>query len=407
MAILHSVLRKIGFAPAALFFGITLSNAPGICSATIDVGISVPISGPVKELGQSIRDGIEAYFNEVNARGGVHGVKLRLIVRDDQYEPYITKQNMLSLTAKKDVIAILGNFGTPTAHEAVPIANERKTLLLGAISGGEILRKDPPDRYVINFRASYAQETSTTIYALMEAGIKPEEIAFLTQNDSFGDAGYIGAVHALEKLGVSRDRIKQIPRGIYPRNTVLIEPALEAILGKGRNIKAFVLVATYQPAAAFIKAAKEYFPQAYYINTSLAGSEALDKAFCRKNTVLCDEYSRRVLITQVLPNFTSNLPAAKEFVAAFTKYFPDKKPNFVSFEGFVIAKLFVMGLEKAGPQPTRESLIKALEDMGNFDLGLGYPLFLSKEKHQASDRVWPTRLNRNAIEDFDWKWIKP
>ncbi len=69
---------------------------------------------------------------------------------------------------KDNVLAIIGNVGTPTAVVAVPLANEEKTLLFAPFAGGPNLRNNPPDRYVINFRAGYAEETNTMIDALID-----------------------------------------------------------------------------------------------------------------------------------------------------------------------------------------------------------------------------------------------
>src|ERR1700736_5628411 len=90
---------------------------------------------------------------------------------------------------------------------AVPLANEKKTLLFAAFSGGPGLRNVPPDRYVINFRASYAEETAAMFDALIEiAGLKPAEIAFFTQRDSYGDSGFTLGVTALQRHGLRDPR---------------------------------------------------------------------------------------------------------------------------------------------------------------------------------------------------------
>ena len=84
---------------------------------------------------------------------------------------------------------MIGNVGTPTAVVTVPLANEEKTLLFAPFAGGPNLRNNPPDRYVINFRAGYAEETKTIIDALIDVvGLRPEEIAFFTQTDNSGFA---------------------------------------------------------------------------------------------------------------------------------------------------------------------------------------------------------------------------
>ena len=76
--------------------------------------------------------------------------------------------------------------GTPTAAVTIPIYNQGKTLLFGAFTGAGILRRSPPDRYVINYRASYVQETAAMVDGLLSAGIQPEEIAFLPKTIVLG-----------------------------------------------------------------------------------------------------------------------------------------------------------------------------------------------------------------------------
>lgn len=171
--------------------------APLFAQAELTFGIVAPSSGGAAPLGLGMQKGIETYFAEVNAAGGVNGENLSLIARDDQYKPLQAASNTRQMIQDDDVLAAIGNVGTPTATVTIPIYNEYKTLLYGAFTGAGVLRKSPPDRYVINYRASYVQETAAMVDGLLEAGVLPEEIAFFTQNDSFGDAGYNGAIQAL------------------------------------------------------------------------------------------------------------------------------------------------------------------------------------------------------------------
>jgi ABC-type branched-subunit amino acid transport system substrate-binding protein len=185
--------------------GNCVAQALGPDSANeIVLGMSTVLTGPAENLGKQMQTGVWVGLERSNRAGGVRGRKFRLIVLDDGYEPSRTVPNVRQLIEKDDVLAIIGDVGTPTATVAIPIANEQKTLFFASFSGGGILRKNPPDRYVINFRASYAEETARMIDALVEgAGLKPEEIAFFTQRDSYGNAGLTreAIVDALEKLG--------------------------------------------------------------------------------------------------------------------------------------------------------------------------------------------------------------
>jgi hypothetical protein len=131
----------------------------GVTDTEIRFGISAPFSGPAKELGQNMKLGIEAAFNVANANGGVFGRKLRLIAADDGYEPSRTTGTMAQLYEKDQVFGLIGNVGTPTAVVALPYALDRKMLFFGAFTGADLLRSDPPDRYVFNYRSSYVTAT--------------------------------------------------------------------------------------------------------------------------------------------------------------------------------------------------------------------------------------------------------
>ena len=160
----------------------------------IKLGMSTALSGPTQSLGIEMKDGIETYFARINEEGGVYGRKIKFITLDDGYVPEAAKRNMRILIDEEKVLAILGNMGTPTAAVTVPITTEKKTLLFAPGTGAELVRQHPPNRYVINYRASYTQETAVMVKGILEAGILPHEIAIFTQDDTFGDDGYKGII---------------------------------------------------------------------------------------------------------------------------------------------------------------------------------------------------------------------
>src|SRR5215472_18622963 len=128
----------------------------GVTDNEIRLGISAPFTGSAKELGIQMKLGIETAFNLINESGGIHGRQLRLVAADDGYEPMRAAETMNELYEKQQVFGFVGNVGTPTAVVALPYALERRTLFFGAFTGAGLLRRDPPDRYVFNYRASYA-----------------------------------------------------------------------------------------------------------------------------------------------------------------------------------------------------------------------------------------------------------
>jgi len=144
------------------------SAVRGVTDSEIRFGISAPFTGPAKELGQNMKLGIEAAFNVANANGGVYGRRVRLVAADDGYEPARTAVTMPQLYEKDQVFGLVGNVGTPTAVVALPYALDRKMLFFGAFTGAGLLRNDPPDRYVFNYRASYAEETAAVVNYLVD-----------------------------------------------------------------------------------------------------------------------------------------------------------------------------------------------------------------------------------------------
>src|SRR6266446_3417120 len=161
----------------------------GVTDNEIRLGISAPFTGSAKELGNQMKLGIETAFNLINESGGIHGRQLRLVAADDGYEPMRAAETMKELYEKQQVFGFVGNVGTPTAVVALPYALERRMLFFGAFTGAGLRRRDPPDRYVFNYRASYAEETDAVVrYLVKMRGVRPEQIAVFAQQDAYGDS---------------------------------------------------------------------------------------------------------------------------------------------------------------------------------------------------------------------------
>ena len=129
-----------------------------------------------------MKTGVEVAFAAANEAGGVRGRKLQLVALDDGYEPARTAGVMKELAEQRHVFGFIGNVGTPTAVVAVPYAVEHRMLFFGPFTGAMILRKDPPDRYVFNYRASYVEETAAIVRHFVDVKrIKPHDIAVFAQ----------------------------------------------------------------------------------------------------------------------------------------------------------------------------------------------------------------------------------
>jgi ABC-type branched-subunit amino acid transport system substrate-binding protein len=369
----------------------TVSTTPrGVSDREIRFGIAAPFSGAAKELGRQMKLGIDTAFNQINDAGGVNGRMLRLIAADDGYEPTRTAEAMKQLYEKDQVFGIIGNVGTPTATVAVPYALERRLLFFGAFTGANVLRHDPPDRYVFNYRASYAEETDAVVrYLVKMRRLQPRQIAVLAQQDAYGDSGFAGVTKAFRALGASDSAILRLN---YKRNTVDVEEAVKQLKAQKPPIKAVVMVATYRAAAKFIEKTRDLYPGMIYTNVSFVGSTALADELM----LLGARYATGVIVTQVVPAVSGYSSVVLEYKNALAKYFPGEAPDYVSLEGYVSANVLIQALKRAGPQLDTEKLVDNLESTRNLDLGLGTPLNFGRAEHQASHKIWGTALDENG-----------
>ena len=360
----------------------------------IVLGMSTVLTGPAENLGKQMQTGVWVGLEHSNRAGGVRGRKFRLIVLDDGYEPSRTAPNVRQLIEKDDVLAIIGDVGTPTATAAIPIANEQKTLFFASFSGGGILRKNPPDRYVINFRASYAEETAGMIDALVEVGgLKPEDIAFFTQRDSYGNAGFDGGIAALKNHGLKEE--KDVLNVGYERNTLAVEDAVATLLVAEHLPRAVIMVGAYAPCGKFIKLCHEGGLHALFLNVSFVGSSSLAHEL--------GKIDAPVIVTQVVPYpLDENVSIVRDYQTDLRAVDPSALPGFGGLEGYIAARILELALDKIEGRLTREAVVDALEKLGQFDIGLGEPLNLSSNEHQASHRIWPTILKDGGFVPFQW-----
>jgi ABC-type branched-subunit amino acid transport system substrate-binding protein len=363
---------------------------------TIVLGMSTALTGPTSILGLNMRAGVLAAIDEANRAGGINGREIRLVSLDDGYEPSRTAPNMRRLVHEEQVSAIIGNVGTPTAVAAIPIANTSKTPFVGAFTGAGVLRKTPPDRYVINYRASYAQETMAMVDALIiHGGLKPSEIAFFTQRDAYGDAGFSGGISALKHHGLKDENA--VIHSRYERNTLAVENGLADIIMSNPQPKAVIMVGAYAPCAAFILLAKQSGLKAIFLNVSFVGAEPLAEHL--------GEHGDGVIVTQVVPHFDADLPIVDEYRKAIQSWNSWTVPTFGSLEGYIAARMLCKALWAIEGAITKEAIVNALEGLGEFDMGLGESLRLGPDEHQACHRVWPSVLDGGKAVPLEWKQL--
>jgi branched-chain amino acid transport system substrate-binding protein len=392
-------LRTIVYFAAAMLLSAAGSRStraqetPGISDREILIGSCSALAGPSSFLGTQTVTGANAYLKLTNDAGGVHGRHVRLISYDDSYDPEKTEACFDHLMREK--VFALGFFvGTPTAVKYAPMVESKKIPLVGLFTGAKTLY-EPLRHYVLNVRASYADETRKQMNGIWN-GLHYRRIGVIHTNDAFGATVLDGVKTALQALGA-----EPVAVASYPRQTAEVEQAIATV--RSANAEAVVLVGPYNTLAAIVKKARAQNWKPLFLTVSFVGTDEFISE--GGNDV------EGVVITQVVPPYyLTDLRSVALYRRTLQKYYPSEKPNFVSLEGFIDAMILVEGLKRAGRDLTREGLIKGIESMHDFDAGLGPQLRISysAHDHKGFKHVIPTVVRSGrAVPIGDWEDVAP
>lgn len=349
----------------------------GLSDSEIKIGMVNVQTGPAAGLGVGMRAGAEAVFADVNAKGGVNGRKINLIVADDGYEPNKAIDETLKMIEQTQVFSLFGYVGTPTANAVLPIVKEMHVPLVGLFTGAMTLRQ-PVTPEVFNIRASYADEAEALVAHFLSKGAKT--VAVFYQDDGFGSAVLSGTEAAL-----ARRNMNVLAKGTFQRNTTAIKTGLAAMLEAKPD--AVVMVGPYTPLALFIKEARAAGLKSQLATVSFVGTDNL--------VAQVGKDGDGVLISQVVPfPEDTSVPLTAACRDLLSKQ--NAKLGFVNYEGCLTAKVLIAALERSGKSPTRASLIETLHGFKNVDMG-GVSVSFAPDNHQASSQVFLTQIQDGHI----------
>ncbi len=379
------------------------ADAPGVTATKLTVGGVMDLQGDSQALGSNMKLGLEAALQGQK----VQGRNVEILVRNDFYDP---KE---AVTATRDLLgqgifAMLGNVGTPTAKATLPVLAERKIPAIGFFTGAGLLRPGQGD--IINFRASYVQETATVITAALKSGIKAGEICAYVQNDAYGMAGVAGIKLALSKepgaagLLQAIEQVQAVPDedprrnslvspvGFYQRNTLRSREGYVALKNweKATNThcRLVLTVGTYVPVANFIAYSRSKGETWIFSAVSFTGADSFKEELKKYNA------QNGVIMTQVVPApARSNLPIVVEARRTL-----GNKLNYVSLEGYIVGRMFLTLAQNVKGDLTPANLLAATRGQ-RFDLG-GLSLDFSND-NQGSDQVYITVIDQNEYEEIN------
>jgi len=374
----HNMNLSQKMAALVLVFASCATQAEnGVTDREVLIGQFAAVSGPSAQLGLRMQLGMQAYISAVNAQGGVNGRAIKLVTRDDGYEPEKAAAAVKALIHEDKVFALAGSVGTPTGLAALPILSEEQVPLVGMFTGAQALR-EPFNRNVFHVRASYFDETERIVQHLTTLGIK--KIAVFYQNDAYGKAGLEGVTRALGKR-----QLKPVSTATVERNTVDVAASMETLVKS--EPEAIVQIGAYKACAALIKQARAKGYGGQFFNVSFVGSRALAEEL--------GDAGQGVVISQVVPfPFAQGIPIVREYQLRMTEA-GQKDFDFSSLEGYLTARVLVEGIRRAGKNLSRDALIAGLESMHDVNLG-GFTITYGAKDHQGSNFTDLTIIGRGG-----------
>jgi branched-chain amino acid transport system substrate-binding protein len=407
-------IRPVIFLILLLFFPERL-----LLGEDIVVGMSAAFSGPSKGLGIELYRGSTAYLEHVNRTGGVYGQRIAIKAYDDGYNPTPAIQNTIKLIEQDNAFLLFNYVGTPTVTRILPLLKsyrKRFVYLFTPFTGAQSLRQPPYGEYVFNLRASYSDETEGLVDHLVATG--RSRIAVFYQADAYGRSGWDGVKKALAK----NFGFKMVGEATYRRGAEYSQNFTEQVeVIKKASADAVICIGAYAVSAAFIRDARKAGLNIPIANLSFVGSENMTDLLLRSSQTAGKDYTKDLINSQVVPSYQDTvLPAVQEYRQLMEKYQPlpprdltegSYSPlpySYVSFEGFLNAKLLVEVLKRMGPGPTKSRIKESIERINSADLGIDTPVTFGPHKHQGLDKVYYTTMKDNQFVPLaDWRgWEK-
>ena len=362
---------------------ITLLIFAGQALAEIVIGQVTPLSGPLAPTGSHIRTGAQLYFDAVNAKGGVHGEKIRLVTKDDAYKAAETVRLAKELINEVQPLALFGFVGTGNAEAILKdkiLSNAGIPLVMIRSGASAVVKSGNPWLFIT--RASYEAEINKIIQQYSLTGYRT--YAVLYQDDPFG-LDVLGSTEAL----VGKFDSKIVAKAGYKKNTTEVSEAVKTIAAAAPH--AVIMISNTAASSEFLKQSRAAGNNAQFITISVTDAAQVVERIGK-------DVANGLALTQVFPDPESrSIPLTREIMENFSKFKPSGEitPNQTLVEGYVGAKVLVEGLRRAGPKPTRQKLRDALEQIKDYDTGDLYVGF-SPTNHSGVHYVDITIINREG-----------
>jgi branched-chain amino acid transport system substrate-binding protein len=370
MKIKTNSLFAIGLA-SALFAG------PGFVQAQdkFVVGQSAPLTGGNAKFGIDIRDGAKAYFDALNAKGGVNGGQIELLSIDDKNERKTAGTNTKTLLENKNLVALFGYASATLSLDAMPQAQDKGVAFFAPFSGANPVRVKSPTLFTV--RASYGEEMEKILNFWTSLGFK--RVTVLHYDDEVGK----------QNLAVVTDYLKKInlePKAFsLKRNATVGRAEVDALIAQQPEV---LLNTVLSGALASVE--KELAGMGRMLPTSsisFIGADQFVKAV--------GEAGAGVSISQVVPSPTSPIPVVRECAKAMEAAGSKVPMNTTHLEACMGAKILAEGIRRAKKPVSAKSVLDALNNLGTYDLG-GFSITFEDGAHHGSKFVELARVTKDG-----------
>jgi branched-chain amino acid transport system substrate-binding protein len=363
----------------------TPEASPGVTDDTITVGTHTPLTGPAAAGYSSISAATKAYFAYVNDHGGINGRSIDYVVKDDGYNPATTQTVVRELVQEDEVFAVLNGLGTPTHSSVVDYLNENEVPDLFVASGSP--KWDQPGQYpwTFGFNANYIVEAKALATYAQET-FPDRTYCVLGQDDDFGTDFTTGLIDVLGADGLASTQT-------YSVSNQDVVAQIGALQAAGCDVN-FLATVNGFTALALGTAAKMGY-QAQWVSSSSGGDYPTLVGY------LGEDVAPVLLQGFVSSNYLPFSPddAWVELFRTINDEYNDGAPfSGNTVFGMSVGYLFAQALAEAGDDPTRESVLDALEVGALTGNGI-VPLSFSKKSHAAYDGVGITVVDK-GVQDY-------
>ena len=333
------------------------ATAPGVTATSITFGTHQPLTGPAAPGYSEIAPASQAFFNYVNAHGGVFGRQLKLLIKDDSYNPTNTVNVTHQLVLQSNVFGIYEGLGTPTHTKVVGYLNASKVPDIFVASGCPCWDNGSSQPYTFGWQPNYTIE-GKILGQYIKQHFAGKKIGVLYQDDDFGQGGLAGIQDEVPASIVAKQP--------YQPGVTTLAPQITAIKAAKADLLVDFTVPIYTAIGQLTSFTLGYKPQLVVSNV---GIDPITVGGLLK-TISKGKASGTALIEGAVSDgyLPSNTDTSNPWIQLFMKVHSQYDPG-APFDGNVEygmanAYTLVQALEAAGKNLTRQGLINAINQHG-------------------------------------------